>query len=666
MTGSARFVGRRRELSAIHRALTTSHSALVLQGPAGIGKTALAEQYAHRFRSAYSDVIRLGPFGHHPPEEFLSQFHLSLVRVLAARLGIDVSGITLNRLLGLCAEDLLLIVDDIPAELPPSRLNRLLTPYGGSAALITTRADQAAWGFTTLELSGLPEDEGISVLGTADHPAARRLVRRCGGHPFALRAVGLAVEHADDDAELDGRPETAVEAIRALLDELSPLARQLLRLAAVLAPVPFPVDFAVAALGTSEVPQAVHELASLDFVSQVDGDVLMAALVRTVAIAQFDTGELLERAAEVLIETPPDGDFLLQHARAVAERAPDHRARLLRPVAAAYERLGDWHAAGETHALILSTGEAAAADLMAAARAEIGCGLYAEAAGHAQAALTLADEQDRHAAALIAAQAFDCQGDYAAADRIFWLDHGGRLPRAEPDRLSFVVAAARARRLRGRPAEAAALLEGATPESPSDDLTQSARLEYAVSLLDAGRLDRARKVAAEVITAYRAQGRDQHSQCVEAELVVAEATFTLDVRAQSPRALEAAYAKVHGLDAPLTLTARVMADCAPPSLGDPAHALRVLAATEQAVLRVLGYGHRLQHRVVHAMAAAHGRLGEFCQQADLLDTILEPRISMLGLTHPETVATTRDLGTALARCGRPGRQLTSAGSQRTP
>ncbi|MFD8496734.1 hypothetical protein [Amycolatopsis sp. NPDC059657] len=662
MTGPARIVGRHRELLAIHQALTTAPATLVLQGPPGIGKTVLAEQYAFRFRHAFAGVIRLGPFGHHPPEEFLSQFHLSLARAMTARLGYDVAGITLTRLLGLCAKGLLMLVDDVPADLPPSVLNRLFPPGGRIATLITTRAGHAEWGTATLDLPGLSEDEGGSLLGEADDPAVRRLVRRCGGHPFTLRAIG-----ALDDAVLDDQPDTATEAIRPLLGGLSPLARQLLRLSTVLAPVPFPVELAVKALATTELAQAVHELTALDLVSQVDGGVLVQALVRTVAGALFEPGELRERAAEAVLSMPPDHDFLLQHARAVAEHAPDHRARLLRPVAAAYERLGDWYAAGETHALILSTGDAVAADLTAAARAEIGCGLYAEAVGHARAALELAGEQDRNPAALIAAQALDCQGDYAAADRIFWHEHGDRLPPDEPDRLRFVVALAHARRLRGRPAEAAALFEGALPVPPADDdLTLSAKLEHAISLLDAGRPERARKVAAEVIEAYQAQGRDQHSQCVEAELVLAEVTFTLDSRTvQDLRALEASYEQHHGLDAPLTLTARVMADRALLTDGDPGHALRVLTVTEQAVLRVLGYGHRLHHRVVHGMAAAHGQLREFGQQADLLETILEPRISMLGRDHPETAATRRELAAALSLSGRPG-QLTPAGSQRTP
>ncbi|SDW33734.1 hypothetical protein SAMN05421504_101302 [Amycolatopsis xylanica] len=666
MTGSARFVGRRRELLAIHKTVSTPHSALVVQGPPGIGKTTLAEHYAFDFPHSFTGVVRLGPFGHHPPEEFLSQFHLSLARAMTDRLGFDVSGITLGRLLGLCAENVLVLIDDIPADLPPSTLHRFRPP----SALITTRADQADWGVPTLDLAGLTEDEGVLVFDSADagRPAVRRLVRRCGGHPFALRAIGLNVRRrntAADDSVLAGQPDTATEAIRALLEDVSPLARQVLRLNLALAPVPFPLELAAAALKSPVTAHAADELASLDLVSHVDGGLRVPALVRAVAGALYDPAELRERAAEALLGMPLDHDFLLQHARAVAEHTPLHRARLLRPVAAAYERLGDWHAAGETHALILSTGDAVAADLTAAARAEIGCGLYAEAAGHAQAALALADEPDRIPAALTAAQALDCQGDYAAADRIFWREHGDRLPPGEPDRLRFLVALARARRLRGRPAEAAALLEGALPEPASgDDVTQSARLEYAISLLDAGRLDRARKAAAEVVAAYRARGRDRHSQCVEAELVGAEATVSL--AREQPRALEDAFAKLHGPDAPLTLTARVMADRALLPLGNPGHALRTLAVTEQAVLRVLGHGHRLHHRVVHAMAAAHGRLHEFGQQADLLETILEPRISMLGLGHPETVATRHELDIALALCGRPGRQLTSAGSQRTP
>lgn len=677
MTEPARFVGRRREISVMHAALTTAPSALVLQGAPGIGKTMLAEHYALLFRQEFTGgVIRLGPFGHHPPEEFLSQFHLSLAGALTARLGIDVAGITLGRLLGLCAwnGEPLMLIDDVPAELPPSVLERLLSPSGAVATLITTRARHADWAATTIDLPGLTEHEGVQVVGAGDRPAVRGLVRRCGGHPFALRAIGSALGRSagsPDDRLLADQPETAPQAIRALLDGLHPLARQLLRLCTVLAPVPFPPELAIKALGSpdeTEFAQAVHELVSLDFMSGVDGGLRPQALVRAVASALFEPGELAARAAEALLGLPPGHDFLLQHARVVAEHAPAHRARLLRPVAAAYERLGDWYTAGETHALILATGDAVATDLIAAARAELGCGLYAEAAGHARGALALAgDEQDRISAALTLAQALDCQGDYPAADQAFWREYADWLPPEGPDRLSFLVAAARARRLRGHPAEAAALVEPALKKQPADDLTQSTKLEYATSSLAAGRPERARKIAAEVIAAYRAQRRDRHSLCVEAELVRADATFTLDLRnGRDPRALEASYKNRHGPDAPLTLTARVMADHALLRQGDPGRALHVLRETEQTLLRVFGDEHRLYHRAVYGMAAAYGQLGDFCHQADLLDTILEPQISLLGRSHPETLATYHDLGVALMCCGRPRHQVASAGSQRTP
>jgi tetratricopeptide (TPR) repeat protein len=303
----------------------------------------------------------------------------------------------------------------------------------------------------------------------------------------------------------------------------------------------------------------------------------------------------------------------------LSDHSPAHRVALLRPVAAAHEAHGDPATAGEIHATILSTGEATAADFTAAARVELACGLDAEAVGHARQALALGHPE----AALVAAQALDGQGEYAEADRTHWHAH---LPTTTEERCR----AAKARRLRGRPDEAIALLEPAlaAPGPIRDEL----HLEYARNLFQAGQPKRARDVAAEV------------EDCPEADLIQADAAVT----DQEPADLEKAYAHRHGRDSPLTLTASVHAARALLARGQPRQALEKLAETEQIVRRVLGDDHRLHHRIRHTMGLAHARLREFGRQADLLETIRGPQLRLLGRTHPETLETRLDLGLALA------------------
>lgn len=698
-----RLVGRYPELWAVHSALHAaafpgatpySRPVAVLRGLPGAGKTALAEQYAYLFHDAFGGgVVRLGPFGHLEPDDFLAQFPLALAKAAADRLGTDVSGLDLDRLRELLAdridaagERVLVLVDDVPAGLPPAVLDRLLLPSERVHTLITSRFGHAPWDAATVDLTGLTPEEGLRLFSEfrvpgddAERAAVLRFADRCGGHPVTLRATAFAVRHRPGpltDDVLAALPDTAPQAVRDLLAGLSPLARDVVRLGTVLAPVPFPANLACAVFGPVGAPEltaAVDELVTRGFATPADGELRLQALVVEVARLEPAPAGLADRAAEALLgRLPGDRDFLLQHARALAEHAPAHRVRLLRPVAAAYEAQGDPATAGEVHAVILATGEATSADFVAGARAELACGLYAEAVDHARAAKALAgDEAERYAAGLAEAQALDCQGDYAEADRTFWARHGGDLPAEGEERYRAALAVALARRLRGRPRDAVALLEpllaelrDAPPGPVRDELAPATRLEYARSLQLAGRPRRAREVAGDVVAEYHATGRERHARCVEAELVRADAMLALDLRdlratpagwersAAELRELEKNYAKRYGSENPLTLTAAVFADRALLALGQPKRALAVLSATEQVVLRVLGADHPLRYRIRHGMGLAHAQLREFGRQAELLEDILESQIRLLGRTHPETIESRLDLGIALALSGR--------------
>ncbi|WP_410676261.1 hypothetical protein [Amycolatopsis sp. cmx-4-68] len=627
--------------------LWTVHSALaarrvvLLRGLPGIGKTTLAEQYARVFREAVGGaVLRTGPFGHVEPDDFLPRFHLALATAAGETSGPGFDGLRtgLAARIDAAGGEVLLLVDDVPAGLPPGVLDRVLLPSGAVRTLLTSRFAQSHWTAATIDVPGLTLPEGLRLL-PADAPAARRFVTRCEGHPMTLRATATSLRKRPGTGPA-ALPDTAPQAIRDALHELGELSRDVLRLGATLAPAPIPPEVARAALGDpegAEFEAALEELVAEGFATRVDGNLRLQALAVEVAGGEF--GELPGKAAEAILDglTTPCSErrhLLLQHARTIADHSPSHRVALLRPVAAAHEAHGDPVTAGEVHAVILATGQATSADLAAAARVEIACGLDSEAAGHAREALALAaDDDERRVAGLVAARALDGRGDYAEADRIFWHDHA---PDSDEQRYHAAVA----RRLRGRPQEAIALL-GPALAAPGP-LRDALALEYARNLLQAGQPQKARDAVAELAGA-------------EAELLRADATLALEPAGREPAELSAlaeTFARRHGAENPLALTAGVHAGRALLALGQPRQALAALSATEEVVLRVLGDGHRLHHRIRHGMGLAHARLRDFGRQADLLEGILPPQIRLLGLTHPETLESRLDLGLALALSGR--------------
>ncbi|MEV5300944.1 hypothetical protein [Amycolatopsis methanolica] len=678
------FAGRHEVFWSIHKALCGARFAVggapaapaaVICGAPGSGKTATAGRYATLFRGAYpGGTVRTGPFGHLDPADFLSLFHLTLSAALSRRLAVDTTGLTLPQLRRLAAERIdeptLVLVDDVPAGLPPAVLDQIVLPTAQVATLVTARVAQPAWPAPAIGLAGLPPSDGLRLfdgirpLREDERDAVRGLVERCDGHPFAIRANAHLLRSRPDtlDAEvLAARPSTAPQAILDLISELPAVARKLVLLGTVLAPVPIPTGFAAEALGlsTDAVTAAAGELVARGLARPAPGCIRLHTLVLEVARSAFPHAEPDARVTgttlRLLADDPRHRVLLLQHARALAERATGPRAALLRPVAAAYCTLGDHAAAGEVRAAILA-GNATAADYADAARVEIDCGLYAQAVRHARHAVAAAtDETVRYEAGLTAAEALDCQGDYAAADEVFWRHDAIRWPRRPELRVRAITALARARRFRGRPDRALPLFDRAHGLPADADRTAAMELEHARNLLLMGSFRPARDLAADVAGAYRRRGRHHHSGHAEAMLLWADAALALDMEhlhtPDEPAVLwdlTAKYREQEGARSPLTLAASVPVARALTAAGRVQEALEVLSGTETVLLGEFGDDNPLRYRVRHAIASSHGRLGDFGRQARVLDDIVAGQARVLGLRHPETLATRLDLGMALA------------------
>jgi tetratricopeptide (TPR) repeat protein len=196
------FTGRERELHLIDEHLqAASPRAVVLAGPAGIGKTALALHWAHRAFDVFPDgqlYVDLRGFSGTDPlapgpvlHRFLTALGTGPEEVPADG---DERAAMFRSLLG--HRRVLVVLDNARS---PEQLRDLLPGTGGSTALITSRTDlfglTATHGVPHLRLAPLTREESMDLLDAmigrgrvaTDPEAARGLAAACGDLPLALR-----------------------------------------------------------------------------------------------------------------------------------------------------------------------------------------------------------------------------------------------------------------------------------------------------------------------------------------------------------------------------------------------------------------------------------------------------------------------------------------------
>jgi tetratricopeptide (TPR) repeat protein len=225
------FVGRETLLQTLHEMLEAGEGEpTALVGMAGIGKTLLASEYAHRYRHSYPAGIFW--FDAHDPAGFLQEYAAVGAACFGAPEDLPTAEAArrvqqeFQRLETPC----LIVLDNVHPDADLSPLPRV----GACRVLATTRVRQIeSQGFRILEPPPLPEESARELLlehMRADTPseaqAVQEIAARLGCLPFALRLAASRIQRhhmsfQDYLALLKEDSEEALEAIRGAFHTLT-------------------------------------------------------------------------------------------------------------------------------------------------------------------------------------------------------------------------------------------------------------------------------------------------------------------------------------------------------------------------------------------------------------------------------------------------------------
>jgi DNA-binding SARP family transcriptional activator len=197
------FTGRNKHVESLRRSLSgtdrsTAPRAVVVTGPAGVGKTALAVHVAHRLRSKFPDgqlyADLRGCAGPPSPAELLARFLIALGvddRALPRETE-DRTALFRSMLAG---RRVLLILDDAVDE---AQVRPLLPGVPGCAVLVTGRRALGGLGLGHVRLDALDQESALTLLArlagrrrvAAEPEAALEIVQSCDRLPLALRIAG--------------------------------------------------------------------------------------------------------------------------------------------------------------------------------------------------------------------------------------------------------------------------------------------------------------------------------------------------------------------------------------------------------------------------------------------------------------------------------------------
>lgn len=216
----AHFTGRQAELDHLTASMPVQRGTtrvVLINGPAGVGKTALALTWLHHIRDGYPDGQLFGDLlGYAPrppasPNQVLANF-LRALGVAAPALPTELAelaalfrSVTTDRRVIVMVDNAATIEDVMPFVPGPPQSVLVVTSRRRMAGLVARGAD-------VITLGSLPEQSALDLVGGVigtdrlhgELASATDLVRACGGLPLALRLAG---------AQLASRPHYSIRRI---------------------------------------------------------------------------------------------------------------------------------------------------------------------------------------------------------------------------------------------------------------------------------------------------------------------------------------------------------------------------------------------------------------------------------------------------------------------
>jgi tetratricopeptide (TPR) repeat protein len=232
------FCGREAELERLDTLLGAGSPAVgvtVFDGPAGVGKTALAVHWAHRMTGRFPDgQLYLNLCGFDPHQRPMSQADalrklLGALGVNAPRIPADLDEQTRLYRSVVAGQRLLIVLDNAQS---PEQVRRLLPGHATCFVVVTSRnrlEGLIAWdGAVRINLDVLPPPDAVALVSgvvgevrVASEPdACAELAKLCGYMPLALRIVAERVARHENMRLADLAEELMTEQDR-LLDQLS-------------------------------------------------------------------------------------------------------------------------------------------------------------------------------------------------------------------------------------------------------------------------------------------------------------------------------------------------------------------------------------------------------------------------------------------------------------